>query len=86
MKRGTKRALVVAVGEVLMAGILLLTFAFFHHVLPRMRAPKTPVSTVNVAVTPPIPSTTPSSSTPCSTPGRSTTSLPSSRLTWRNED
>ena len=52
MKRRTKRVIAVAVGEVLMAGILLLTFAFFHHVLPRMRAPKTPVSTVNVAVTP----------------------------------
>ena len=52
MKRRTKRIIAVAVGEVLMAGILLLTFAFFHHVLPRMRAPKTPVSTVNVAATP----------------------------------
>jgi len=52
MKRGTKPVLAVAAGEVLMAGVLLLTFAFFHHVLPRMRAPQTPVTTVNVSVTP----------------------------------
>lgn len=64
MKRSTRRVLAVAAGEVLMAGILLLTFAFFHHVLPRMRAPQASVSTVNVAVTPtpaptPAPETTP---------------------------
>ena len=52
MKRRTKRAVAVAVGEVLMAGILLLTFSFFHHVLPRMRAPQTPVNTPTVSVTP----------------------------------
>lgn len=62
MKRGNKRVLAVAMGEVLMAGVLLLTFAFFHHVLPRLRPAQEPVSTVKVSVTPtPAPTPEPES-------------------------
>lgn len=54
-----KRVLITALEELALVAVLLLCFAFFHHVLPGMRAVPTPVAAIPVSTPSPVPTQAP---------------------------
>ena len=62
------RVILTIIEELAMVAVLLLAFAFFHHVLPSMRAKTVTVSVPPVVTPAPAPLNTPAASEPeCST-------------------